>query len=264
MNRFKEYITTLLRTFNPLSYRHFSESVKRHAFGFFLTTIFIATIITSILCVPKYFAVEDHVSTIFSKLESMNTKINVETTEPIFLPEKADLKPGEKHVFILDTRGVSSPNASEIYVDGTFVYYNQGKNRKTLDEISDAKEHQDVIKQFVKVALIVIAPALFIFGFIAHVLGFLLIITILAGFVSIVSTQFRHKITFSEGLNIGLFASVFLAFAMITKAIYPEGKIYFIAIFLIYFILGIIFSMKDDHDRLARKLRGNEKKGDNK
>lgn len=247
----KNYMNNLARSFNPFSYRKFSERVMREATRFFLTTIFLSVLLTGILSIPKIMLLEEQTDNLFSKMDILKADLKIATGEPIYIPEQEDPK------VIIDTQDTVNRSESEFFMTKDFIYYDFGEKRKTLDEVTEITQYKDWISKTVTTFIILLAPALLVLMFLTYSVLLAAGIAIISIFMMLIFNKLLHKkATFSEFLKIGFFASVFIGLGIIIKPIFPQASKYFYFIFIIYYLLGSamkLLSHKAKHEKKDHK-----------
>lgn len=253
MKKIAEYFRTFARTLNPFSYSRLAERVKRDAFGYFLSTILFATIILAILYGPTYFSLHNNIEDALTNVNRFRVDINIQTNASVNIT--LPFKFFDTHRITVDTTGSVQPNETNVLVTNEFIYYNFGKNRKEAEEYSDILSYRDNIKAFLFTFLILLAPAILIITFLGYALMYLFFILVISFLELMLINIFnmKKKLKFSELFNMGLYASTFLAFGMLSKAIFPELKLYLYGLFVIYFMLGVIFTSLSIHPKRSKE-----------
>ena len=253
MERTKEIFKNVIYSLNPLNYGKLKGNSIKSALLHFFIVLLISVVVSGIIYIPSVISFSNSVKESLSNFETFKLDPEIKTEDPVFI--------WSSDYIIFDTEGNLSKNDSRYYVDGDFLYYNYGTNRRELTAIGDIVENSTFLGNLILLLAFVLLPSFLISYFIVSLLLFLVILFFASTFIWIlikILVRKKNKPVCRDIVVSCLYSSTILAFALLLNSFLSGFGYYLVIIFLFYSYVGSVSKTKSkDHE--SHKSKKNKK-----
>ena len=200
----KGFIFTFLKTLNPRYYRSLGETAPSSAVRYFLKILGVLFILMFLIALPKILLIKSHLNEAAIHISQLDVNINLETTEPILIPQKNPL-------IVLDTTGNRTMQNEILLITKDLLFFQFAGNDQDFPfgQNDLVENRRQMVSMFTGLFLLIL-PTLFLIYYILYVIKYFLIIIPVAFVTYAFAKPMGNALDFKHMLSLSFYTSTIM------------------------------------------------------
>ena len=222
----KEFLKTVIKSFDPDSYKGLSKRKFSEAINYLLSLIFISLLIMSFLALPSVTRIPTYLQNEFQKVNKASIEYDIDMIEPIIITK-------ENPKVIIDTTGQTINITNEVLlITNKGIFYNLN-NPKIInkEQLMNFKELDKEVGNITTFLILLIMPSILLITYFIYLIKYLILIFLFSTLAHIINKVVKLNIKYRKVLKIAMYSATIMVLTDIISIPFFTNN-YFIPIIL--------------------------------